>query len=216
MPDPDLEIRGGGGYRDSLIRGEGGDLQKKFFFRPFGPQFGLKIRGAAPQAHPLDLPLNTSKDKPTTVVMKEILKFSLSEGRSRPRKSTGEESLTGPPGPPGPPGPRGEKGYRGRKGKKGDRGFIGSPGKSGPVGAKGDAGLKGQKGGPGPAGIPGAKGDRGIMGPSGESGKQGIMGQVGPKGDAGPKGQKGDLGPPGMPGAKGEPSQPKTVVVSSK
>ena len=203
MPDPDLEIRGGG-YPDSLIRGEGGDLQKNFFFRPFGPQFGLKIRWAAPQAHPLDLPLNTSKDKPTTVVMKEILKFSLSEGRSRPRKSTGEESLTGPPGPPGPPGPRGEKGYRGRKGKKGHRGFIGSPGKSGPVGAKGDAGLKGQKGNPGPAGIPGAKGDRGIMG------------HVGPKGDAGLRGQKGDLGPSGMPGAKGEPSQLKTVVVSSK
>ena len=203
MPDPDLEIRGGG-YPDSLIRGEGGDLQKNFFFRPFGPQFGLKIRWAAPQAHPLDLPLNTSKDKPTTVVMKEILKLSLSEGRSRPRKSTGEESLTGPPGPPGPPGPRGEKGYRGRKGKKGHRGFIGSPGKSGPVGAKGDAGLKGQKGNPGPAGIPGAKGDRGIMG------------HVGPKGDAGLRGQKGDLGPSGMPGAKGEPSQLKTVVVSSK
>ena len=203
MPDPDLEIRGGG-YPDSLIRGDGGGTPKKFFFRPFGPQFGLKIRGAAPQAHPLDLPLNTSKDKPTTVVMKEILKFSLSEGRSRPRKSTGEESLTGPPGPPGPPGPRGEKGYRGRKGKKGDRGFIGSPGKSGSVGAKGDAGLKGQKGNPGPAGIPGAKGDRGIMG------------HVGPKGDAGRRGQKGDLGPPGIPGAKGETSQPKNVIVSSK
>lgn len=54
------------------------------------------------------------------------------------------------------------------------------------------------------------------MGPSGDSGKRGIMGQVVPKGDAGLRGQKGDLGPPGMPGAKGEPSQPKTVVVSSK
>ena len=48
------------------------------FFRPFGPQYGLKIvGGGGAQAPPLDLPLNTSKDKPTTVVMKEILKFSL-------------------------------------------------------------------------------------------------------------------------------------------
>ena len=34
--DPDLEIRGGGGW---------GGLPKKFF-GPFGPQFGPKIRGA--------------------------------------------------------------------------------------------------------------------------------------------------------------------------
>ena len=33
--DPDPEIRGGGG---------GGGLHKQFF-RPFGPQFGLKLRG---------------------------------------------------------------------------------------------------------------------------------------------------------------------------
>ena len=35
MPDPDLEIKGGGGM--------GADLRKNFF-RPFEPQFGLKIR----------------------------------------------------------------------------------------------------------------------------------------------------------------------------
>ena len=34
MPDPDLEIRGG----------EGGAVSKRIF-RPFEPQFGLKIRG---------------------------------------------------------------------------------------------------------------------------------------------------------------------------
>ena len=34
MPDPDLEVRGGGG---------GGSLRKNFF-QPFRPQFGLKIR----------------------------------------------------------------------------------------------------------------------------------------------------------------------------
>ena len=37
VQDPYLEIRGGGG--------------------PFGPQFGLKIRGRAPRAPPLDPPL---------------------------------------------------------------------------------------------------------------------------------------------------------------
>ena len=40
MPDPDFEIRGGEG----VILGGGGSLQKKFV-QPFGPQFGLKIRG---------------------------------------------------------------------------------------------------------------------------------------------------------------------------
>ena len=56
MPDPDLEIRearsfrpldkGGGG-------GGGGGLQKNFF-RPFKPQFGLKIRAGGPSAPSLD------------------------------------------------------------------------------------------------------------------------------------------------------------------
>ena len=41
MPDPDFEIRGGGGGGHP---GRGGSLQKKFV-QPFGPQFGLKIRG---------------------------------------------------------------------------------------------------------------------------------------------------------------------------
>ena len=50
MADPDLQKRGGG-------RG-GAVCKKKFFFRPFGSQFGLNIRGArAPQAPPLDPPL---------------------------------------------------------------------------------------------------------------------------------------------------------------
>ena len=38
MPDPDLEMRRGG-------VGVGGGQSTKNFFRPFGPQFGLKIRG---------------------------------------------------------------------------------------------------------------------------------------------------------------------------
>ena len=48
VPDPDLELRGAGrgGARSSrpLDKGEMGPVSKKFF-RPFGPQFGLKIRG---------------------------------------------------------------------------------------------------------------------------------------------------------------------------
>ena len=39
VADPDFQIRLGGGGG-----GRGGGLQKKCF-RPFGPQFGLKIRG---------------------------------------------------------------------------------------------------------------------------------------------------------------------------
>ena len=43
MPHPDLEIRGGGdSHPEPLIRG---GSPKKIFFRPFGPQFGLKIGG---------------------------------------------------------------------------------------------------------------------------------------------------------------------------
>ena len=53
MPDPDLEIRGGG-------RGGGGGLQRKNV-RPFGPKFGLKISGGTGGgAAPLDPPLNTN------------------------------------------------------------------------------------------------------------------------------------------------------------
>ena len=48
-PDPDREIRRGGGggglgHPDPEIRREGGSPKR--FLRPFGPQFGLKIRGA--------------------------------------------------------------------------------------------------------------------------------------------------------------------------
>ena len=54
--DPDLPIRGGGGGHPGLpIRGGAGhpdpeiigvERSKKNFFRPLGPQFGPKIRGA--------------------------------------------------------------------------------------------------------------------------------------------------------------------------
>ena len=53
MADPDLQIRRGG-HPDTEIGGVG--LKK--IFRPFRPQFGLKIREArAPRGPPLDPPL---------------------------------------------------------------------------------------------------------------------------------------------------------------
>ena len=47
MTDPDLQIRGEPGHPGPEIRGGGGGSQKTFF-RPFGPQFDLKIRGPSP------------------------------------------------------------------------------------------------------------------------------------------------------------------------
>ena len=45
MPDPDLDITagGGGGVFIKTLRKGGGAVSKKCF-RPFAPQFGLKIR----------------------------------------------------------------------------------------------------------------------------------------------------------------------------
>ena len=58
---PSDKGRGGGGHPDSEINwgGAGGAWSPKKFFRPFGPQFGLKIRrgGPSPRAPPLDPPL---------------------------------------------------------------------------------------------------------------------------------------------------------------
>ena len=48
MADPDLQIKGGPGFPYPEIRGEAG---LNFFFRPFGPQFGLKIRGPGAPGH---------------------------------------------------------------------------------------------------------------------------------------------------------------------
>ena len=44
MADPDREIRGWGGGGGLVGVGRGSGLQKNLF-RPFGPQFGLEIRG---------------------------------------------------------------------------------------------------------------------------------------------------------------------------
>ena len=54
MPNPDVEITGWPGHPDPEIRkrGGGGTVSKNFF-RPLGPQFGLKIRrGPAPTLDP--------------------------------------------------------------------------------------------------------------------------------------------------------------------
>ena len=52
VADPDLQIRvedGGGEFRAVIqILRKGGARSPKNFFRPFGPQYGLKIRGACP------------------------------------------------------------------------------------------------------------------------------------------------------------------------
>ena len=65
VPDPDLGIRGGGGGWSSRPLDEGGGGLQKQFFRPFGPQFGLKIRGreGGARAPPLDLLLIMDIDK---------------------------------------------------------------------------------------------------------------------------------------------------------
>ena len=66
MKDPDLQIRrgGGGGHPDPEIKGWGwGTRSEKRFFRRFGPQSALTIRGGrkrGPRAPSLDLPLHVA------------------------------------------------------------------------------------------------------------------------------------------------------------
>ena len=55
VADPGLQIRGWGGGKGGRSSRPGGTVSKKIFFRPFGPQFGLKIGGG--EAPPLDPPL---------------------------------------------------------------------------------------------------------------------------------------------------------------
>ena len=57
VADADLQTGGGGLGRSYRPWDKVGAVSKNFF-RPFGPQFGLKIRGrAGPGAPPLDPPL---------------------------------------------------------------------------------------------------------------------------------------------------------------
>ena len=51
MPDPDVQIRGARLFRP-LDKGVGGGRSPKKIFRPFEPQFGLKIRAGGPSALP--------------------------------------------------------------------------------------------------------------------------------------------------------------------
>ena len=58
VTDPDLQVRRGQSSRPRDK--EGGSGLQNNFFHPFGPQFGLKIRGGGgkpSQAPPLDPPL---------------------------------------------------------------------------------------------------------------------------------------------------------------
>ena len=58
------------GHPDHKVMGGRGALSQRNFFRPFGPKFGLKIRGT--WAPPLDLPLNlpTANDACTAKYIK--------------------------------------------------------------------------------------------------------------------------------------------------
>ena len=76
MADPDLKIRGlggggggRGGHPDPEIRGRPG--HKKIFFRPFGPQFGLKLRGSPPPRDPplQSYPLSNTERAPCKVIL---------------------------------------------------------------------------------------------------------------------------------------------------
>ena len=67
MADSDLKIRGLGG--GSHPEG-GGPVTQKNFFRPFGPQFGLKLRGAPPLDPPLQsYPLSNTERAPSKVIL---------------------------------------------------------------------------------------------------------------------------------------------------
>ena len=52
MPNPDLEIRGGGGDHPDPPLDKGGARSPKNGFPLFGPQFGLKIKGEGGGAGP--------------------------------------------------------------------------------------------------------------------------------------------------------------------
>ena len=49
VPDPHLKIRGVGARSSRPLGKGGGGALSKTFFRPFGPQFGLKTKGAGRQ-----------------------------------------------------------------------------------------------------------------------------------------------------------------------
>ena len=70
MADSDLKIRGWGvGGGGSHPEG-GGPVTQKIFFRPFGPQFGLKLRGAPPLDPPLQsYPLSNTERAPSKVIL---------------------------------------------------------------------------------------------------------------------------------------------------
>ena len=67
MANPDLKIRGGGGARPL----DKGGWPQKTFIQPFGPQFGLKMRGGGggvggrvpPQDPPLRLQVKLFREK---------------------------------------------------------------------------------------------------------------------------------------------------------
>ena len=76
MAEPDRQIKGGGGGSSrSCDKGEGAPGLPKNCFRPFGPQFGLKIRGGGEGGSPVPFPRSTTARKRKTNV-KRIRKGS--------------------------------------------------------------------------------------------------------------------------------------------
>ena len=92
----------GGGYPDSEIREPGG--LKTNIFRPFGPHFGLKIRGGGPgsQAPPLDPPCPPfviSIENGWVIGRGYLSPNARTGGRDRRGKRRGTFSLPLPPSP---------------------------------------------------------------------------------------------------------------------
>ena len=78
MAEPDRQIKGGGGHPDPEIKGGGAPGLPKNCFRPFGPQFGLKISGGGGGGEggsPVPFPRSTTARKRKTNV-KRIRKRS--------------------------------------------------------------------------------------------------------------------------------------------
>ena len=87
MPDLDLEIRVGGRSSRTLDKGGGRRSPKNNFFRLFGPQFGLKIRGGG-GGDPLLQPLARQDQEP---ILRQVIgsKLDYPSGHDRGGKGKG-------------------------------------------------------------------------------------------------------------------------------
>ena len=108
MADPDLQIRGGGGGGGAVIQTlrYGGARSPKNIFRPFGPQFGLKLRrdpplqvlgyfwcGVAPPPPPLSQGLDNRPSPPPSSVWSKNKEGSAATGYAWTVRQAGEKNL---------------------------------------------------------------------------------------------------------------------------